>query len=343
MGNHHREPAHHVEERHREVFGWLDMSEMIINPGYREYTFREILTDPEYDEYRRQWSENPKNGITSDMPLCLDIEITNRCNLSCPFCVREVMLKDGKKEGQGLMRWDDYMKVMKQIEHKVPSVKLNWRGEPVMHPMLCDMVKQAKKAGVIEVMFNTNGTRISQELATKLVQAGLDKIIFSIESIDAKKYPIYRPGGELYQVVDGIQNILAARSVSGMCGPIVRVQKIDFPELREEDYVKFFTTIEPGGVDQIALNTYKEKDPDKALEVVYNPCCQPFQRLFLAWNGNFYPCCQGHLFEPIGNIKDMRVFDAWHSPLMGMLRKKHHDRQGFTVEQCSTCQTAKGV
>ncbi|MCK9598597.1 MAG: radical SAM protein [Sphaerochaeta sp.] len=319
------------------------MSEMIINPGYREYTFREILTSPEYDEYRRQWSENPKDGITSDMPLCLDIEITNRCNLSCPFCVREVMLKDGKKEGQGLMRWDEYMKVMKEIENKVPSVKLNWRGEPVMHPMLCDMVKQAKKAGVLEVMFNTNGTRIGLDMAKKLVGAGLDKIIFSIESIDVQNYPIYRPGGQLFQVVDGVRNVLIARDALGKDRPIVRVQKIDFPELRTEDYVKFFRGIEPGGVDQIALNTYKEKDPNKAIGVVYNPCCQPFQRIFLAWNGNFYPCCQGHLFEPIGNIRDMKIREAWFSPLMKYLRVKHHMNEGYQVEECSTCQTAKGV
>ena len=55
----------------------------------------EELRSPEYWEYRKNWEEYPKNGITPEFPLCINIETTNVCNLDCIMCPRTVLIARG--------------------------------------------------------------------------------------------------------------------------------------------------------------------------------------------------------------------------------------------------------
>ena len=43
-------------------------------------------SDERFREYRRLWSERPRNFSTGNFPLFLDIEVTNMCNYRCSFC-----------------------------------------------------------------------------------------------------------------------------------------------------------------------------------------------------------------------------------------------------------------
>jgi MoaA/NifB/PqqE/SkfB family radical SAM enzyme len=55
------------------------------------------------------------------------------------------------------------------------------------------MVAHAKVSGLTEVMINTNGTLLDRNLSREIVRAGVDRIIFSIDSIDPKKFARLRP------------------------------------------------------------------------------------------------------------------------------------------------------
>lgn len=311
------------------------MDEIVIDPGFRETVFRRQATTPAYEEYRRKWNENPKNGTVEAYPLNLDVEVTNRCNLRCPFCVREY-----DNEGTGYMSLELFRRICKEVKGKVPAMKLNWRGEPTLHPNLAEFVRLAKRAKVVEVMFNTNGTVLDAEMAEKLIAAGVDKVIFSIDSIRPERYREMRKGGELDDALINLHNLLKLREEAGSETPHVRVQKIDFPSTRGEDYVGFFRDM---GVDSVAVNTYKEKNPDKLAGSEWRTvsCAQPFQRMFVTWRGEYRVCCQGQLFPPLGNAETMSVHEAWHSPLMTEIRRHHAKGEGYRVPQCATCETTK--
>lgn len=321
------------------------MDKPYINPGFRvKNRVEEEWNDPAYQEYRRLWNIAPTEGITLPYPLNLDIEITNKCNLNCWFCCREYM-----KDNLGMMNMQTYMNIMEEIgghrgsksvvPAKVGSIRLNWRGEPTLHPDLVDMVGIAKASNIPEVGINTNGTKLTPVLSKKLIEARIDRIIISVESFTPELYEEQR-GTPLEPVLENIKSLVKLRDMlSGNGRPYIRVQKVDVPELREEndDYVDYFLKM---GVDAVAINTYKEKDTTK-VQWDNLPCAQPFQRMGITWDGNYYACCQGHNFPWIGNIHDMSIETAWHSPMMNNLRRMHNEGMQRDIPQCRRCETTR--
>jgi radical SAM protein with 4Fe4S-binding SPASM domain len=322
------------------------MERPYINPGFRvTYRQPEEWNDPPYQEYRRMWNAAPTEGIVTTYPLNLDIEITNTCNLDCPFCVREYM-----KDNLGFMDMETYFSIMDEIKGcvsckgyipaRVGSVRLNWRGEPTLHPDLPDMVGMAKACLIPEVGINTNGTKLTPVLSRKLIEARIDRIIISIDSFTPELYEAQRVGAKLEPVLANLRSLIKLRDMLSVNGrPYIRVQKVDLPEchMENEDYVNFFLNM---GVDAVAINTYKEKN-DAMVDWDPLPCAQPFQRMGITWDGYFYPCCQGQLFGRIGHIKDMSVKTAWNSPLMQRLRLAHGSGAQAEIPQCRKCETTK--
>ena len=54
---------------------------------------------------------------------------------------------------------------------KVPSMKFNWRGEPLLNPALPEIIDYAKKSGVLETIINTNATKLNFEMSNKIIDS----------------------------------------------------------------------------------------------------------------------------------------------------------------------------
>ena len=108
-----------------------------------------------YREYRNNWI-NALKVKNKTKPLSVDIEIAAICDLACPHCSREFLVTPDK-----LINFDLYKSIINQaVKLDVPSVKLIWRGEPLLHPKVKQLIQYAKESGIIEVIINTNGTNI---------------------------------------------------------------------------------------------------------------------------------------------------------------------------------------
>ena len=79
------------------------------------------------------------------------------------------------------MSTDLAFKLIDQLaELKVPSVKFNWRGEPLMNTQLPKIIDYAKN-GVLETIINTNATYLKGNYAEELISSGLDLLIYSFD------------------------------------------------------------------------------------------------------------------------------------------------------------------
>ena len=82
--------------------------------------------------------------------MCVDIELAAICDLACPFCYRQYVATPDKFMDKKLA----FKLIDQASEMNVPSMKFNWRGEPLLNPELPEIISYAKSRG-IEPSFNS--------------------------------------------------------------------------------------------------------------------------------------------------------------------------------------------
>lgn len=294
---------------------------------------------PEYWEYRRRWVEDPKQGIVPDFPLCLDIETTNVCNLDCIMCPRTVYIARGTYGPIGMMDYDVYRRIIDEgSRYDLPSVKLQYLGEPLAHPDLSKQIKYAKDAGVLDVMFNTNATLLTAEKAHEILEAGLDSIFFSVDSFSPEKFNRIRIGADYDQVVSNILQFMEIKRAGSYDKVHTRVSMTvmenDIEELVE------FKDFWLQHVDVVGYGVYHDVNED-GIDSPYNPnftCAQPFQRMFVMWDGVTTPCCvDDHRGYKTGNVSANSLHDIWHGRPYQRMRAAQLNGAYKEIGICKKC------
>jgi MoaA/NifB/PqqE/SkfB family radical SAM enzyme len=131
----------------------------------------------------------------SDFPRTLFVEVTTRCNLACPMCVKNT---PGWRGGEGHMAWEVFERLAPALLH-AESVILNGIGEPLLHPDLPRMITltRARQPKDGWCGLQTNGLLLDERSAWELVQAGLDVVCLSVDGNAARLGPGSEPGPTL--------------------------------------------------------------------------------------------------------------------------------------------------
>jgi len=131
------------------------------------------------------------------------IEVSTRCNLNCVTCVRNVW-----EEETGDMEMEIFDAAIEQLKSfpKLRAVTFGGFGEPLCHPHILQMVEAVKDLGV-ELSISTNSTYLNGILAEKLVDYGVDKIIFSIDSVHPENFGGIRQGALLDSLIANIREL----------------------------------------------------------------------------------------------------------------------------------------
>jgi len=331
------------------------ITHMAENKAYR-YAVERNGGDPEgrllesfrerFRDYRNGWREQPRRAIDENLtgeafaqsgmqPLCLDIEVAAVCDLACPFCFRQYIATPDKVISEKL-----YRRLIDECARlQIPSVKLNWRGEPLLHPKLPEFIDMAKRAGVLETLINTNATRLDETLSRALIEAGLDQIIYSFDGGTKETYEKMRVGrfrpNTFEKVYGNIRRFAEIRRELGAAFPYTKIQMILTEDtFNEQD--SFFALFEDC-VDDVSVKAYTERggylpDLDEASRAEIGPildaygvdhnaaywrdlnndlyvakdrlaCEQPYQRLIVTYDGRVSMCCYDWGSEhPVGYV-----------------------------------------
>jgi len=299
----------------------------------------ELSFPPRYAEYRKEWINRMYNNDPGSFPLHVDVESTNRCNLRCTMCQI-----DFASMKQGNIAPEIFEKVLEECSaNHLPSMKFNYRGEPTMNRHLVDMIRKAKDAGIIEVQFNTNGVLVNETLARSLIEYGLDRIKFSIDGVSPEVYRKIR-GTDYQNVVDNVRNLVRIRDEQGLIRPIVQVQMV-FMQDNKEEVVRFFRFWKKI-VNKIGFSRYRSKerliDDERRVSeapLVRVPCSQLWQRLLVTYDGQILMCCGDHkALNPLGNINEMSLKDAWNSKKLATIREMHLNNESEKIPACAICE-----
>jgi MoaA/NifB/PqqE/SkfB family radical SAM enzyme len=299
----------------------------------------------EYFEYRRKWSEYPRKLEVPDFPLCIDIETTNLCNLRCPMCSRTIQIDDGSYVDIGTMEMKLYRKIIDEGEqHGLYSVKLNFLGEPLSDRYIVERVKYAKDHGVLDVMFNTNASMLTEEMSHKLLDAGLDSIFFSVDGINPESFNKIRIGTNYETVVKNIRNFMKIKNEGNYNHVQTRISMTMLPDIENESsaFAKFWLPItKQVGYGEWVDHSIKNEDDKKNPQYNYNPnfvCPQPFQRIFVMYDGICTSCCLDvDRSYVLGDANKKSIKEIWNDEPIKKMREAQKNHSYMDIEMCSSC------
>ncbi|MGL4344582.1 MAG: GTP 3',8-cyclase MoaA [Cellulosilyticaceae bacterium] len=133
----------------------------------------------------------------------LRVSVTDRCNSRCIYCMPEEGL--APQAADNLLTYDEIERICKAgAELGLKKIKLTG-GEPLVRKELHHLVRTLKNIkGIEKVTLTTNGMLLKQQLPL-LVEAGIDGINISLDTLDPKAYARITRRDALQNVLESME------------------------------------------------------------------------------------------------------------------------------------------
>ncbi len=319
----------------------INKGNYVMETPEREALFHKYLSigwESGYGDYRRNWLEYPRRQHVSEYPLLVDLELSTVCNLKCRMCytITDHFRNMVKAE---LMDFELFKKIISEISGKVHAVRLSLRGEPTLHPKFIDCIRFAKAKWVEEVSALTNGSKLTKEYFTDMIDAGIDWVTISVDGMGGTYEKIRMPL-KFKDTFKRIKECKAVKNKRNIVKPVIKIQTL-WPAIRE-DPETFYAAFSPYA-DLIAFNPlidYLGKDDNSRMAYEEDFLCpQHYQRLIITADGSALACSndeEGSLV--VGDARAETVYDIWHGEKLTKVRNAHKEKNGFMdIPVCRRC------
>ena len=156
-----------------------------------------------------------RSRIAQAPPVCVYLEVTNRCNLLCKTCPRTFETLEPPAD----MSWELFTSIVDQLPGLARAV-LHGVGEPMMVKNLPRMIRYLKDRRVY-VLFNTNGTLLAPKKRQELINTGLDELRVSLDAADAESFFQVRGKRMFDRIVRNVGEFTALQRETGAATPRV--------------------------------------------------------------------------------------------------------------------------
>ena len=272
-------------------------------------------------------------------PSRLTVELTDRCNYACAMCPSR--FRSG--HSGGFMEPGFFKNLIEQAREHQPALVPFFRGETLLHSQAAELIAHAKRAGLGPVQLATNASLLTEVLARKLLDAGLDFISFSLDTLDPEHYRVIRKGGDLAGAMANVERFIALRD-AGRHPTQIQVSATR-TRLNQQDMRAFIAYWQPradrvriyaehsadGHFGSLQMDDSERLSPRRA-------CPKPFQEMVVLQNGLVAAC--NHDWErkmPLGDLNRMSIKQVWCSDAYQDLRAQHLDPDSMTDATCLYC------
>lgn len=286
-------------------------------------------------------------------PFVIHIDVSSACNFKCKFCFHS--LDEQKLEESGfsptIMDFELFKTAVDKIKEfpdKLKRLCLIRHGESLLNKRLPDMIAYAKKQNIAEqINISTNGSLLSPEMNIKLIEAGLDEVLISIEALSKEKYKdICGVEIDFEQLVENIRHFYEHK---GNCKLNIKTVDVALEKGEEEKFYKIFEPICDNASIEHIVPCFRDVEYSKikdeySLNIIGNSfrdvkvCPQPFFQLHIFPNGNISVCNADYNEKIVfGNVKDESLLDIWNSDTWNNFRLMHLKGDRFLHTYCKQC------
>ena len=259
---------------------------------------------------------------------------------------------------------DTYQEVIKQFQawegERLKVLKLSLYGEPFTHPEFCEMLRIAKESEIAErIETTTNASLITEAVAEKLVEYGIDYIRVSIYGGNQKRYEevTNTENVDIETIYENLNRIQKIKKERGVNKPFVSAKMLDtFTEENQEFLDRFSKVADEVYIDKphnwvaheeksFIGSLYRKEQEDalkKDLEKTMSEriaCPMPFTTLAVRSDGAVSPCCVDWIGGTnLGNLLEENIKDIWNGEAMYQFRKMQLENRRWENASCKNCE-----
>ena len=276
-------------------------------------------------------------------PGSLSIELTDACDLRCPYCSNP-----GFPNPRTFMSPEVVEALIASTKtFRVDRVRVGG-GEPTLHPRFAEISSRLSKSGKLFSIV-TNGQWRKPGIIEALV-AHYHLIEISIDAGGAQVYEASRPGSDHARLMANMERLRQLRKTAKKAPHLnIRLMLRPSTEAHRADEVRLWSayadTVMPQYIMKDPETTYAEDMyfPEQVESNSFPRCTLPFKDLQIRVNGDV-PMCQitGSTKIPgkkriIGNVLRSPLQELWTGEVLRSIRKAHRQRDEGGMEVCRGC------
>jgi len=316
--------------------------------NYDKY-YNRVKEEKEFSDYREQWEKASNFELETNFPLQIEFELHNACNFRCTFCPfsfekEKMPINFDLPKKEKILDYDLYKKIIDEgSKNGLKAIELGFNTEPLLYKQIIPAIKYAKEKKVVDIRITSNGSKLTPELSTELIDAGLTHLSVSLDAFSKEVFLKVRASKLYEKVVKNLLDFIEIRNNRKSALPTIRVSFVENEENKheKEDFVSFWKD----KVDLLSMQSLIKYDatPEalkskKKLGAIKYNCHQPWTRMVVRSNGDIIPCCTvpGMEFK-LKNSKDVTLKEVWDSSYLKNLRKDLKNGEGYKNKICKSC------
>jgi radical SAM protein with 4Fe4S-binding SPASM domain len=206
---------------------------------------------------------------------------------------------------------------------------------------------------------STNAHYLSDQMARKTVESGLDRLIISIDGTTQETYEQYRVGGQLSKVIEGARNVVRWKKELRSATPHIIFQFLVVkPNEHQVEEVKQLA--KTTGADAVAFKTAQIYDYENGSPLIpaqekyaryrqlpdgkwtiknplLNHCWKLWQGAVVTWDGRVVPCCfDKDASHVMGSFDNLTFGEIWKSKSYESFRSSVLKSRS-EIEMCKNC------
>lgn len=263
-------------------------------------------------------------------PEIIQIETNLICNAGCTFCPQHEAIRERK-----IMTDDVWRKIVDESRDRNVIYRPFMVNEPLTDKRMPEIIRYIKEDETALVELNSNGALLTEELGTRLIDAGLDVIRFSVDGFSEESFKKSGRGDDFNTVVGNINNFITLKKkLNSSVFVWVRMIDLDVNKHEQTDYVNYWGERADKAVI-VDLYDWPWTGQEKP---VMKPCPKIRKEMFFNTDGKAVLCCWDNFTKGvIGDIKDSTVEEIWNSGINRQYREYLNKGRRDLITLCSRC------
>lgn len=277
-------------------------------------------------------------------PKYFEIETVNACNARCIMCT--INEWDGNKSV--LMSdelFEKYVNEVANFKDWIEIICLNRDGEPTLDKNIALKVKKLKDVGIKKVRFVTNVQNLNEKLSRAVLEAGIDEVMFSIDSIKKETYESIRIKLDFEKVMNNANNYIKLRNEINPNSKVT-IRMVEMPQniKEKEEWLEYWQNriSEVDSAYTMPMHNWGSQFGDIQREKIKfystKACISPFSSMAIHSDGKVGICAADYNSKCyMGDFKEESIQKIWQNQLFMDVRDAHLNKNRNKYEICQGC------